>query len=532
MADIAVVKRNIGRMIDQLRAPTPPTPDAVAPSASADASPAPTDRAPPTTLLDRVAPAVAAGREGIADAISFSFNDEIEGGLLTPIEMLVRGFQGQGFSPTEAFNAAVKRVRDSKAKAYEEHPVAAGVGNLAGSVATGGKLAQKGLTLAGRMGTGLVPRVGAAAIEGGVQGGLSGAGAAEGGLAERAQGAATGAATGALTAGLVEGTVGNGLVRSAARKDIIPSTKMAEVSGNYYDTAKTAWIKPQVSDTILDDVANKTVLKDTAGNVALKADRLDAIAHPYSNTARNILLGQKSMSNSAVIPSDVRRLNLEQMQENLQKIDGELLGMATGTDRDMLVAMSKNLRNRINMLKDPAFDTPNGAKAVKGLKRAVFIGKTQKKTEILEGVRKQVNKLKYNKPQELRNRVSDILASSEGKLFTNRERLAMQKVADGSIPDKVLELAALASPRTLRGATLSTASIASGQTWLAAIMTILGEGSAAAVRGRTNAKMDDLLRMVSRKQSRETFLKKLKPRVSSRVAGKVAGQLSVEEEQE
>ena len=84
---------------------------------------------------------------GLMQGMTFGFNDEIQGTLMSPIEMAIDAVQGKPFDPGRSWNQAVDRNRQGDAAAAEAAPIANMVGNIAGGVGTGMGLAGGGLTL-------------------------------------------------------------------------------------------------------------------------------------------------------------------------------------------------------------------------------------------------------------------------------------------------------------------------------------------------------------------------------------------------
>lgn len=76
----------------------------------------------------------------------------------------------------DSYDAGVRAQRAQTQQVRDERPVLATVSELAGGIATGGGLAANGLTLAGRVGSGLVPRILAFGAEGAAYGAAQGAG--------------------------------------------------------------------------------------------------------------------------------------------------------------------------------------------------------------------------------------------------------------------------------------------------------------------------------------------------------------------
>lgn len=142
-----------------------------------------------------------------ANALTFGLADKFAGGM----DALT------GAAPS--YDAGVKSQRAQTQKAREDDPGAAVVGELAGGVAGGAGLIKSGVTLAGRVGPKLLPRVLGYGLEGGAYGAAHGAGNTysdkpQDYVDNAKKGASFGAAVGA---GLpVAGTVASGAYRTGS----------------------------------------------------------------------------------------------------------------------------------------------------------------------------------------------------------------------------------------------------------------------------------------------------------------------------
>lgn len=154
--------------------------------------------------------AFGAASEAAADV--FGFGDEISAGVFAAGESAVDALRGKGFKFGENYKRIYGDLDRMTAARERNYPAASLVGNIAGDVAAGGKLAQGGVTMAGR---GVAP----AMIEGGGYGGITGAGYARRG--EKTEGAAVGALAGAGTAGVMHtlgGAISKAVTNRAANK--------------------------------------------------------------------------------------------------------------------------------------------------------------------------------------------------------------------------------------------------------------------------------------------------------------------------
>lgn len=165
--------------------------------------------------------ALGASNQGLLQGMTLGFGDELMAGAFA-IPEAIRGGVGIG----EGYNRALEREREQLNRAREAAPVSTAAGELAGAIGTGAAAGAGGLTMSGRLGTGLAGRSAAAATEGAAFGGLYGAGAAQGGAGERLSGAGEGALYGGAIGGAFPAaaalTVGGA---RAARNAVQPVTE-------------------------------------------------------------------------------------------------------------------------------------------------------------------------------------------------------------------------------------------------------------------------------------------------------------------
>ena len=216
----------IDRVMREATTPPPATPPQVGgatPAAAAPASPPQAAPEPGSGLWDMLAPiAMLANPIGLAgyaatpgaaqgplgqaaQGATFGTMDEMAGAA----GGLVKAAQGGTFS--EGYDQTTQRVRGDIDKYREAHPIAAGVSEVAGALATlpvtgplnafrVPQVARAGAPLATKVGNALArtgAKTGNAAVTGGVYGGAYGAGTSEGGPGARLEGMLEGGAIGA-----------------------------------------------------------------------------------------------------------------------------------------------------------------------------------------------------------------------------------------------------------------------------------------------------------------------------------------------
>lgn len=197
---------------------------------------------------------------GMSQGATMGAYDELAALLGTPIkagEMLLSGqdsinglgdvlpFLGRSLSSSQQGQQALVN------QAYEQNPIAAMGGDVAGALALG--LLSGGSNAAASVARPTVMSMaGRGAMEGGMQGGASGFNAAEdsslqGRLSAAAQGAAIGGALGGVTGG-----VAGGMMRRAQTAAIPTTQELADEAGSLYQAARASGVtaSPQQTDTI------------------------------------------------------------------------------------------------------------------------------------------------------------------------------------------------------------------------------------------------------------------------------------------
>ena len=191
---------------------------------------------------------VASGVNAMQSGALMGFDDELagagaaydaSGGLLNMAKRAVSGDDIITPEMSAAYERGQRTADYGRMARERNHPVANIAGEIAGGITTAGGLASKGVTLAGRTaGKGLLPKIGAGAVEGAAYGGAIGAGHADSG--ERLTGAANGALIGAATGGLIEGSIGaaGAGVRAYRNRGAAASQVVDEASKRTADAAE------------------------------------------------------------------------------------------------------------------------------------------------------------------------------------------------------------------------------------------------------------------------------------------------------
>jgi hypothetical protein len=221
---------------------------------------------------------------GLMQGMTFGFNDEIQGTLMSPIEMAIDAVQGKPFDPGRSWNQAVEKNRQGDAAAAEAAPIANMVGNIAGGVGTGIGLAKGGVTLM----AGAKPTIASmgtrGAVEGAVYGGLNGLGT---GTDDKLGSAMEGAAWGAGTGGFL-GVLG-GMIASKSAQGAAPTVEqLKQEAGALYDAARASGVvAPQQATTALNQtmkgIATAEGLITPAGRVNASYPRIQGVLNTFDD---------------------------------------------------------------------------------------------------------------------------------------------------------------------------------------------------------------------------------------------------------
>lgn len=234
-----------------------------------------------------------ASNRGLLQGLTLSFGDELMAGALTPIEMGVRAYRGEDWSPGASYDAALARERADNDAARSAYPVASGIGQLAGGLVSGGGLASSGLSAGARAaqsGAGLSKVAFGSAVDGAALGAATGFGEGEGGLGNRIGSATTGGAAGLAVGAAAPLAIAG--ASAAARPMLAPILSRLRPQG-YTDDALAASMRR--AGMTPDDVA--------ASMRAAQADGQDGwmVADALGET------GQRQLSIAARNPNDARQ---------------------------------------------------------------------------------------------------------------------------------------------------------------------------------------------------------------------------------
>ena len=176
--------------------------------------------AAPRPTLPGASSALTASSLGSRQGLTFNFGDELMAAATVPIELGIGAWNGQDAGKgiadriASAYSRGLDQERALQKQAQEQNPVAYGVGNLAGGLATSSQLLKGGATLL-KGGGGAGSMIGRGAAEGALYGAAAGAGEGED-LDSRLNRAGSGALVGGAAGGAL-GAAGSALAGRNAR---------------------------------------------------------------------------------------------------------------------------------------------------------------------------------------------------------------------------------------------------------------------------------------------------------------------------
>lgn len=401
-------------------------------------------------LLRRAAEAIPGGGTG-------GFADEAYSGLIgAPLRMLTDGVgYGEGYDRSQALQAALKENRGTAANV---------IGDVAGGLGLGGKLAQGGATLTGRATSGL-GRAAAAMGEGAAYGGAYGAGNADAG--KRLEEAGTGALMGAATGLGAEVLGGLGSRLLSPKQAPAPAVdELAAASSALYDKARQAnvMIKPQSFDKL-------------ASNVMLMGGRPNPNLRPNTAGIVDDVLAMKGK------PVDLQAL------DELRQTVGLAMKRAEPQDVRTLTRIKSTLDHFADNAK--ASDVTGDVKAFQYIKEARDLWARKSKTEVVENLLDlaDVDTGKYTQSgaaNTIRQRMAQLYRNKKQiGIFNKEEQELIRQMAKGGSSSQILNWAAKLAPRGVVSAGLgqlmgASATAAMGPAGLALNVAIPAVGTMAA----------------------------------------------------
>lgn len=226
--------------------------------------------------------AIAAGQQGILKGMTAGYGDEIMAGMMTPVEMGIRALSGEdagkGFGDriSNAYDISLANQRAQLQAAQEQHPIATGVGSVAGGLALGGTMAKGGVTLMN--GAATLPKMMAlGATEGGIYGAVGGFGEGQGSFDDRLNSAKSGAIWGATVGGAMPALargVGAGLSYVRDNMSASPAQRLI------LDDIAAEGTTPQELAAKAKSLGPDGMLADTSETLRLRAEQLAQSDNP------------------------------------------------------------------------------------------------------------------------------------------------------------------------------------------------------------------------------------------------------------
>lgn len=233
---------------------------------------------------------IEAAQGGLMQGMTFGFNDEIQAGMMTPIEMGLDLVTGKGWNPGRSFNQALDKTRGTDAMMQEQQPSAHMAGNIAGGVGSGVGLAKGGVTLMNAAKPTVASMASRGAVEGAIYGGLHGAGT---GTDDKIGDALKAAGAGAVTGGFL-GALG-GMIAGRSTTGAVPTVEdLKAQAGVLYDQARAnGAVAPQQATLALDQtmkgIATAEGLITPTGRVNSSYPKINSVLNTFEDFANGTM---------------------------------------------------------------------------------------------------------------------------------------------------------------------------------------------------------------------------------------------------
>lgn len=392
----------------------------------------------PSEDYSGVGGAVRAAQGGLMQGMTFGFNDEIQAGMMTPIEMGIDLVQGKGWDPGRSFNQALTKTRGTDAMMQEQQPIAHTVGNIAGGVGSGVGLAKGGVTLmAGAKPT--VASMGArGAAEGAIYGGLHGLGTGtDDKIGSAVQGALVGGAVGGALGGI------GGAVANRSAQSAMPSVQsLKDEAGALYETARNSGaLLPQAQSA---NMANKVRSIASAEGIVTPTGRINDSFPKIADLVRSF------------DDYGTGDLTIDQMQSVRKLIQSAL--KSTDSDERRIAMM---VMDEFHRFLDPI--APEIAQANQIYHRAMNADVLETLVEVAQQKSGQYGRSLDATLREQFGALERQIIKGEVRGFSEAERAAISQVAQGGNVENALRLIGKAAPSgLLSGATSLGGPIAVG----------------------------------------------------------------------
>lgn len=357
---------------------------------------------------------------GALQGLTFGFGDEAVAAI--------RPYLHEG----ETYDSALKDQRDALAQAREDRPGYAYGGEIAGAMAVP-------TTVLGQ-GGGLGARIAGSAATGAGQGALYGFGTGEGGAEERTRSAlASGAVGGAI--GAVLPAIGAGIQKIgdklANRKEIArlvanaPSTDELKAAGSAaYKAVDDAGvtINPEVMRSTTDDIV-----------ASMRNSGLDETGGALSLTPKSARVAQL-LDDAAQTNQPIPFSAVDQLRRKAGVAAGDVMNK---TDQQLGMKAITGLDDMVNNLDAGKVASGDPAALAENIKTAREVWAKMTRSQLIDDAIDAGESYVSGSGSGIRNKFAAILRNPKlSRGFSDAELAAIRKVANGSIPAKMLQVAA------------------------------------------------------------------------------------------
>jgi hypothetical protein len=392
--------------------------------------------------------------EGVGDAASFGFGDEVGAAMDLPVSSLFSGKSGNPNTPS-AYDINLARRRQSLEHAQQQNPLTTLGGQVAGAVG-GGVLAPGlgGVGVAAR-GAGLGTRLLYGAGTGAVQGGLYGAGSGET-PQERLTGAESGAAIGAgLGAAAPVAVRGIQAAAGGVRNAVAGRTVAGPTVDQLRQQADAFYTRMRQQGVQLSGPAFQRI----AQNIAVRARTagIDPGVHPKTSGALRRLLSDASGQRGSAVPTLDHLDTLRQIMRDAATDPGE---------RRIARLMVEGLDENLNRLQPRDIAAGNPRAGLAALREGRQLWQRMRKGETIDNIfenardRAGANYTQAGMHTALRHEFKSLgkrIREGRERGWTNAERAAIQRVVRGGPMENLLRIIGKAAPRNVFSATPSVA---------------------------------------------------------------------------
>lgn len=454
-ADLARIKRNVAKMagqgapeadidgyiasegvtVDDVRnfkmpAATAPVAEALSPSSLKDKlmeGYVPINKEAPFQGLGDASDAFQAGA---MQGMTLGFGDEINAGLQTPLRMIGDLLSGRGVDAGRSFGEGMQNSGEFYKERRDRNPIGAAVGDLLGSLVTGGGMAKGGLTLMNGAKS-LPGMIGRGAAEGAAYGGASGFGRSEGdNVSDRGTDALIGALTGAGIGAGAGGVAGAMMARNA--KASIPTVD--ELKGQ----ARALYDKAEASGVTFPKAEVKTVADEITANAI--SDGIDPNLHPRATAALKRLVESADTGMTVKNAQTMRRVLAAASKDPMNPDEARIAGRMIDKFDDMVASKSPDLATARGIY--------HQAKKGELIEQAIELAKIRAGQYSNGGMENALR-------TEFRA-LSRKIAKGQLRGLSQEEIAAIKKVAEGGVLENALRFVGKAAPTGVVSAGLGT----------------------------------------------------------------------------